>query len=165
MDPLADRIEYLLNIERLFESFFDDNPVPAWHKTYKKRENIFLMDFVNDAYTSHTGVTNTAYKGQEDSAIWTEDTSSTFYLNDLRVVQNRILLPISESFVNPLTNHEEVVVGFKWPSLDLSHRKEPAGVWGLGHFFPKAVWEEIKEGHPHYQKYKEILKATGQDDA
>lgn len=152
---LHDRIEHLLLIEELFESYFEYNPVASWYKRYDPIRNVFIMERVNESYSSLTGIASTSYEGQEDSSVWEDDAASAYAKNDMFVIRTRRVIPICEVSDNPATGRKEVWVGWKWP-----HIKEGIvqGVWGLANNFEYENWMKIREDHPFYIRYKKQLE-------
>ena len=153
-DPIEGRIKKLLETERLFESMFNDCPVPCWHKVYDKRSDKFFMDIVNDAYTEATGITVEAYQGQSDPMLWEDSTAAIFHKNDSHVFRTRVVLPIEERINNPMTGTEQYAVGWKWPIVS---GRSLTGIWGMANMFEKEMWEAARPTNPFYKKNAVIL--------
>jgi hypothetical protein len=143
-----------VEIEKLFNGFFNDNPVPAWYKGFDKRSARFYMAQVNEAYTEATGVTTEAFEGNLDTAVFEQPSSEVFYLNDLYVSQKRIRIPVEERLVNPKTRTVQYAIGFKWPQIE---RRAVKGVWGVANLFDAEMWERVRHKHPHYLKNQQFM--------
>lgn len=144
------RVSELLETEELFNSYFMNNPVPAWYKIFHEPSKTLSMRWVNKAYTEQTGISIAAYEAQSDKGIWSEDTANQYSKNDFLAIQKRIPIPCIEYAPNPTTQVPEVWVGWKWPHIKKSR---VLGVWGMANAHLVENWELIKEKHPFYVKY------------
>lgn len=137
-EAAIERVKLLKETESQHQSFWNDNPFPAWLKWV--RDGKVVMGKVNQAYTAATGITVRAYEGEEDSAIWGEGIG--FNKADREVICTRARVQIAEQGRNPLSHIDEVWCGWKWPEM---RNGEVVGIWGKAVPIPKPVYDEFEE--------------------
>ncbi|AEV34147.1 PAS domain-containing protein [Owenweeksia hongkongensis DSM 17368] len=102
-------IQSLQNKIVLFESSHFDLPLPMW---LKSTEGTMLS--VNHAYEEvflePRGYSMMDYIGRKDSAVWPEDISKAFHINDQRVLRTKTKWIGKENIIGPDGKTEEWVV-------------------------------------------------------
>ena len=131
-----DRIDKLIEAERERSSFFYDNQFPCWLKIIQGDR--LIMDKVNAAYTRETGVTPSAYLGEEDHKVWGPHTGEHFNEFDKIVVETKGPVQSIEFATNPLNGLEQVWIGWKWPYF---YKGEIVGIWGCAIPVLKEVYD------------------------
>lgn len=81
MDKWLEQIE-LMAIKK---AAFDAIPYPIWVKKYDEEKGLFVMIFINKAYTDFTGIEYNEYVGKTDFDIHQESIAEEYHNNDLDV--------------------------------------------------------------------------------
>lgn len=109
LSELEKTIQSLQNKIVLFESSHFDLPLPMW---LKSTEGTMLS--VNHAYEEvflePRGYSISDYIGQKDDAVWPEEVSKAFHINDMRVLRTKTKWIGKEMVVNPEGKLEEWTV-------------------------------------------------------
>jgi hypothetical protein len=86
-------------------------PHPAWIKRWPTLE----MLVINRAYEETYGIEAASYVGQNDGAIWGEDTAAHFNDADRAAFESGEDVTRQETFLNPRTGTMETTTTTKWP--------------------------------------------------
>lgn len=64
---------------------FDASPDPWWIKKFDQETGLFVMVFINQAYTRYTGIKYSDYVGKTDYDVHPKSAADEYHKNDMEV--------------------------------------------------------------------------------
>lgn len=86
--------------KELLQTFLDSLPFPAWIKTKREEDGVFVMEMINDAYVVKYQITKKRYEGATDYDVHPKRLAKQYEASDNLVINSS----------RPLTTHEPVSV-------------------------------------------------------
>lgn len=77
-----------LELVAIKKAAFDYIPYPVWIKKYNEERGVFVMVFINKAYTDFTGIEYENYVGKTDFDIHLENEAKEYHDDDMEVYLN-----------------------------------------------------------------------------
>lgn len=120
------------NRKELLQSFLDSLPFPAWIKTKREEDGLFVMSMINDQYVMKYNIAKSKYEGATDYDLHPIDIAAAFEKADNEVLLQSNTVTTKEYVMidgvkTPIVvwkfivRDDQEVVGIGGVSLDASH--------------------------------------------